>query len=124
MKQKQEPSYQGTFTSAKRYVLETFAKTESAAMKKRVAQFMVASECPLCHGKRLRLESLSVTFAGMDIADISRIPLKELGKALVPFSNPSKARAAKRALMSIPKKGLSPSESHRIFCQGSMCSWT
>src|SRR5664279_575313 len=32
LKRKEEPSYQGTFTSAKRYVLETFAKTESASM--------------------------------------------------------------------------------------------
>ena len=30
-------------------------------------------ECPLCHGKRLRREALSVTFADLDIADISRI---------------------------------------------------
>jgi excinuclease ABC subunit A len=48
---------------------------------------MVASECPLCHGKRLRRESLSVMFAGMDIADISRIPLKALAKVITPFSN-------------------------------------
>jgi excinuclease ABC subunit A len=97
IKQKLEPSYQGTFTSAKRYVLETFTKTESAAMKKRVLQFMVASECPLCHGKRLRLESLSVTFAGMDIADISRIPLKNLAKVLIPFSNITSTRSHKQA---------------------------
>jgi excinuclease ABC subunit A len=86
IKRKEEPSYQGTFTSAKRYVLETFAKTESAAMKKRVAQFMVSSECPLCHGKRLRAEALSVTFAGMDITDISRVPLKRLAAIVEPFA--------------------------------------
>jgi excinuclease UvrABC ATPase subunit len=33
-------------------------------MKRRVAQYMVSTECPLCHGKRLRLESLAVKFAG------------------------------------------------------------
>ncbi len=33
IKRKEEPSYQGTFTSARRYVLQTFATTESAAMK-------------------------------------------------------------------------------------------
>src|SRR3954464_2243595 len=54
IKRKESPSYMGTFTGAKRYVLETFAKTESASMKRRVAQFMVSAECPLCHGKRLR----------------------------------------------------------------------
>src|SRR5450432_3893938 len=34
LKQKQEPSYQGTFTSARRHVLETFARTQSELMKR------------------------------------------------------------------------------------------
>src|ERR1700723_3745197 len=42
LKQKMEPSYQGTFTSAKRHVMQTFANTQSALMKKRVAQFMLS----------------------------------------------------------------------------------
>ena len=54
LKSKMEPSYQGTFTSAKRYVLHTFATTHSPLMKKRVSQYMLSGECPLCHGKRLR----------------------------------------------------------------------
>src|SRR3712207_5720463 len=37
IKQKMEPSYMGTFTSAKRHVLHSFANTQSALMKKRVA---------------------------------------------------------------------------------------
>lgn len=85
LKRKEEPSYQGTFTSAKRYVLQTFATTQSALMKKRVARFMLSSECPECHGKRLRRESLSVKFAGLDIAEMSRIPLKQLAKLLGPY---------------------------------------
>jgi excinuclease ABC subunit A len=81
-----EPSYQGTFTSAKRHVLHTFATTQSPLMKKRVAQYMLSTECPLCHGKRLRLESLSVKFAGFDIAEISRLPLMGLAGILRPFA--------------------------------------
>jgi excinuclease ABC subunit A len=86
LRRKEEPSYQGTFTGARRYVLQTFANTQSPLMKKRVAQYMISSECPLCHGKRLRRESLSVKFAGLDIAEISRLPLKRLAKLLEPFS--------------------------------------
>jgi excinuclease ABC subunit A len=85
LKRKEEPSYQGTFTGARRYVLETFATTQSAMMKKRVAQYMLSSECPECHGKRLRKESLSVKFANLDIAEICRIPLKQLAKLLGPY---------------------------------------
>jgi excinuclease ABC subunit A len=86
LKRKMEPSYQGTFTSARRHVLHTFATTQSSLMKKRVAQFMLSGECPLCHGKRLRLESLSVKFAGFDITELSRLPLKRVAGILGPFA--------------------------------------
>jgi excinuclease ABC subunit A len=81
-----EPSYQGTFTSAKKHVLQTFANTNSPLMKKRVAQFMLSTECPVCHGKRLKPESLSVKFAGHDIAEISTLPLKRLKSLLAPYA--------------------------------------
>src|SRR5579863_6303471 len=82
LKRKEEPSYQGTFTGARKYVLQTFATTQSAMMKRRVSQFLSSSDCPVCKGKRLKPEALSVTFAGMDIADISRLPLKDLNDLL------------------------------------------
>src|SRR5581483_729163 len=75
-----EPDYMGTFTGARKYVLETFSKTQSASMKKRVSQFMESAECPTCGGKRLKRESLAVTFSGYDIADISRMPIKRLAE--------------------------------------------
>lgn len=86
LKRKDEPSYQGTFTGARRYVLQTFANTESALMKKRVSRYMVNSDCPLCQGRRLRRESLSVKFAGLDIAEISRLPLAKLADLLRPYA--------------------------------------
>jgi len=87
LKRKEEPSYMGTFTGARRYVLHTFANTQSPLMKKRVSQYMLSTECPLCHGKRLRRESLAVTFAGYDIADISRLPLARLAGLLRPYAD-------------------------------------
>lgn len=86
MRRRETPSYQGTFTSARKYVLDTFANTESPNMKKRVAQYMVGNECPLCKGKRLRPESLAVTFAGYNITEFSRIPLKHLTTLLRPYA--------------------------------------
>src|SRR4249919_96740 len=90
VKRKEEPSYQGTFTGARKYVLQTFATTQSAMMKRRVAQFLSSTDCPACHGKRLKPEALSVTFAGMDIAELSRQPLKGLGQFLRPYLNGKK----------------------------------
>ena len=89
IKEKKEPSYMGTFTGAKKYVLHTFANTKSNLMKKRVSQYMLSSDCPVCEGKRLRRESLSVTFAGYDIADISRLPLKKLLSIFAPYADGS-----------------------------------
>jgi excinuclease ABC subunit A len=85
LKRKEEPSYQGTFTGARKYVLQTFATTQSAMMKRRVAQFLTSADCSICKGKRLRPEPLSVTFAGMDIAEISRLPLMKLDQLLKPY---------------------------------------
>ena len=85
LKRKEEPSYQGTFTGARKYVLQTFATTHSAMMKRRVAHFLTSSDCPVCHGKRLRPEALSVKFAGLDIADISRLALKRMNALLQPY---------------------------------------
>jgi excinuclease ABC subunit A len=105
LKRKLEPSYMGTFTSAKRHVLTTFAGTHSAQMKKRVAQFMLSTECDVCHGKRLRPESLSVKFAGYDIADISALPLKRLNTLLAPFlARGGEAHAANPEKMEVTKR--------------------
>ena len=104
-KAKMEPSYMGTFTSARRHVLTTFATTQSALSKKRVAQFMLSSECPLCHGKRLRVESLSVKFAGLDIAEISRVPIKGLDAILRPFADGT-APALKKSAVGHPEKAI------------------
>jgi excinuclease ABC subunit A len=95
-KRKEEPSYMGTFSGAKRYVLETFAKTQSASMKKRVARFMVGAECARCHGKRLRPEPLTVTFAGKDIADMGREPLKRLAAVFRPYAEGAARGRAKQ----------------------------
>lgn len=80
LKRKQEPSYQGTFMGARRYVLHTFMHSQSAQMRKRVAQYMRPSPCPLCQGKRLKREALAVTFAGLDIAALSQLPLQALAE--------------------------------------------
>jgi len=87
LKRKEAPSYMGTFTSARKFVLQTFATTQSAMIKKRVSQYMVSGECRLCLGKRLRRESLSVTFAGLDIGELSRLPLKRVAEILRPTVN-------------------------------------
>ncbi|OPC72616.1 excinuclease ABC subunit A [Elizabethkingia miricola] len=86
VKMKLPPSYMGTFTGAKRYVLQTFANTNSQMMKRRVAQYMLNTECSECHGKRLKKESLAVKFEGFDIADLSNQSLSQLMAIFTPYA--------------------------------------
>ncbi|MEP6549484.1 MAG: excinuclease ABC subunit UvrA, partial [Gammaproteobacteria bacterium] len=95
LRRKEEPSYMGTFSSARRHVLHTFANTQSALMKRRVQQYMLSTDCPLCQGKRLRPESLTVKFAGLDIAEMSRLSLMRLAATLRPYAQASAARLLK-----------------------------
>ncbi len=94
LKRKEEPSYQGTFSSARRHVLSSFANTESALMKRRALQFLVGTDCPECAGKRLRREALAVKFAGLDISELSRLPLKRLAPLFEAHARPPKANVA------------------------------
>lgn len=105
LRQKTEPSYMGTFTSARRYVLHTFATTQSPLIKRRVSQYLLSTPCPACDGKRLRREALSVKFAGMDIGELSRLPLTRVAALLGPVArgetstdirHPEQAVAAER----------------------------
>ena len=86
LRRKEEPSYMGTFTGARQYVLHTFANTQSALMRKRVSRFMQGKLCPACHGKRLKPESLSVTFAGLDIGEFAKLSLDRLATLLAPIA--------------------------------------
>jgi excinuclease ABC subunit A len=84
LKRKEEPSYQGTFTGVRKYVLQTFATTQSALMKRRVHRFMSGTRCNTCGGKRLKPEALQVTFAGHDIGELSQKSLSDLKSILAP----------------------------------------
>ncbi|MDN5666630.1 MAG: excinuclease ABC subunit UvrA [Psychrobacter sp.] len=78
----EKPNYMGTYISAKNFILNAFTTTQSPRVKKRVSQFMQISVCPECHGKKLKKESLSVTFAGSDIGELSQLTLTDLALTL------------------------------------------
>ncbi|KOG55126.1 ABC transporter, partial [Streptomyces varsoviensis] len=44
--------YQGTYMSARRYVLHTFADSQSATLRARVQRYLVSGACPACRGRR------------------------------------------------------------------------
>ncbi|MEU9234273.1 excinuclease ABC subunit UvrA [Streptomyces subrutilus] len=74
--------YQGTYTSAHRYVMRTFSDSKSATLRARAEGFLADSPCPVCEGRRLRPEALAVTFAGHGIAELAAMALTGLDGVL------------------------------------------
>lgn len=74
--------YQGTYMSAHRYVMRTFADSKSPTLRARAEKFLADSPCPVCEGRRLRPEALAVTFAGRTIAELAALALTELDGVL------------------------------------------
>ncbi|MBL1103841.1 excinuclease ABC subunit UvrA [Streptomyces sp. 5-8] len=70
--------YQGTYMSARRYVLKTFSDTKSATLRAKAERFLAAAPCPVCGGGRLRPEALAVTFGDRTIAELAALPLTDL----------------------------------------------
>jgi excinuclease ABC subunit A len=74
--------YQGTYLSARRYVLKTFADSKSPALRTKAEGFLTSAPCPVCGGGRLRPEALAVTVGGRTVAELAALPLTELAAVL------------------------------------------
>lgn len=74
--------YQGTYMSARRYVMKTFSDSKSPTLRAKAERFLTSRPCPACGGSRLRPEALAVTFGGRTIAELAALPLVELAAAL------------------------------------------
>ncbi|MEU3424294.1 excinuclease ABC subunit UvrA [Streptomyces gardneri] len=74
--------YQGTYMSARRYVLRTFADSKSTTLRAKAERFLTSAPCPVCGGSRLRPEALAVSFAGRSIAELAALPLTVLSGLL------------------------------------------
>ncbi|MFF9508425.1 excinuclease ABC subunit UvrA [Streptomyces sp. NPDC014724] len=74
--------YQGTYMSARRYVLHTFADSKSRTLRAKAERFLTSAPCPVCGGGRLRPEAMAVTFAGRSIAELAALALTSLAEVL------------------------------------------
>ncbi|MGX1564381.1 ATP-binding cassette domain-containing protein [Streptomyces sp. NPDC055506] len=74
--------YQGTYMSARRYVMKTFSDSKSPTLRTRAERFLISAPCSACGGSRLRPEAMAVTFGGRTIAELAALPLVELAAGL------------------------------------------
>jgi len=57
------------------HLKQNLEESTSEGYRDWLLEHMSASECPVCHGKRLRPESLAVKVNGMSIADFTALPV-------------------------------------------------
>ncbi|MBZ5568781.1 MAG: excinuclease ABC subunit UvrA [Acidobacteriia bacterium] len=57
------------------FMRQTLEESTSEGYREWLLNYMSATECPACHGKRLRPESLAVKVNGMSIADFTALPV-------------------------------------------------
>ena len=58
------------------YLRDSLEEARSDTYREWMMQYMSASECPVCHGQRLRPESLAVKIDGMSIAEFTALPME------------------------------------------------
>lgn len=93
-----KPDYTGTYTSAKRYLLQSYAGGKES-VKKRLSPFIATAPCPACQGKKLNPNALAVTFAGYDIAGMGELTLTQLKTLLLPFAEGEAASLPKETAL-------------------------
>ena len=70
--------YHGHWSSAEKYLMRNLGRTQSASQREKLEVYLAEGPCRTCHGKRLRPAALAVTFAGIDIADMTAMPLSKV----------------------------------------------
>ena len=70
-------SYESGWKGVLNHVERRYRETASDSVREQLDQYMVEQACPVCHGKRLRPESLSVLVAGRSIGDVVALAVRE-----------------------------------------------
>lgn len=66
------------FDGVIKYLKTVMENDDSAASQKWAAQFLAETECPECHGKRLKKESLAYKIGDKSIADVASLDMGDL----------------------------------------------
>ncbi|EGN56823.1 UvrABC system protein A [Hallella multisaccharivorax DSM 17128] len=70
------------FDGVIKYLTDVMENDDSAASQKWAAQFLATSECPECHGQRLKKESLAFRVGDKNISEVASLDMSELAEWL------------------------------------------
>jgi len=87
------------FPGILKFLERNFEESNSDAYREWITQYMSATLCGVCHGKRLRPESLAVKLGGLSVADFTALSLSAarpaVGKILAQLTERQKEIAAR-----------------------------
>ncbi len=66
-----------SFSGVIKYLEDKYQETKSSFVKQEIEKTMHSSLCPLCHGARLKAESLAVKLDGLNIFEVSQLSVKK-----------------------------------------------
>ena len=71
-------SYKSAWEGFVNNLQRRYNQTSSVGVKWDIERYMRTSDCPVCHGKRLKKEALAVTVGGKNIAEVCDMPVRDL----------------------------------------------
>ena len=71
-------SYLAAFEGVNNIIERRYRETQTESVKEYYESFMSNDECPECHGARLKKESLAVKVGGLNISEITKLPVTDL----------------------------------------------
>ena len=71
-------SYKSAWEGFVNNLQRRYNQTSSVGVKWDIERYMRTSDCPVCHGKRLKMEALAVTVGGKNIAEVCEMPVRNL----------------------------------------------
>lgn len=94
----EKAKFEGVVPNLKR----RWKETDSEWTRAEIEKYMLIAKCPVCRGKRLKLEALAITVAGRNIAEISDLTVDEAAEF---FSDVSGSLGAAERVIAAPLIG-------------------
>lgn len=79
--------YKIDFEGISAFIRNQYDESGSASIKRWAKEFMDEVECPVCHGTRLKKESLYFKFNGLNIAELSNMDITDLADWFADIEN-------------------------------------
>ncbi|HEV8241815.1 MAG TPA: excinuclease ABC subunit UvrA, partial [Thermoanaerobaculia bacterium] len=97
-------SWRGKFEGVITALERKYKETDSEMVRAEIERYMSMTTCPACNGKRLRAEALAVKVGGLDLYQVSAMPVAELRRRIAAIEaglTPRERRIAEKILKEV-----------------------